>query len=92
MSRWRPSTSKRAAGRLLEESLPADHWLVAAAANTRGAALAGMGRYDEAEELLLASNEILSDAPMPGIAEQSRRRLAALYETWGKEDRANSYR
>ena len=36
-------------------SLPADHWLIAMAKNVQGAALTGLGRYAEAEKLLLAS-------------------------------------
>lgn len=71
---------------LLLESLPPDHWLVAAAKNAEGAALTGLGRYDEAEQFLLESDAILGDAPMPGIAEQSKQRLGVLYKSWGKEN------
>lgn len=73
---------------LLLESLPPDHWLVAAAKNAEGAALTGLGRYDEAEQFLLESDAILGDAPMPGIAERSKQRLVALYKSWGKENKA----
>ena len=72
---------------ILEESLPADHWRVAAAANVEGAALAGLGRYEDAETLLLHSDAILAEAPMPGVAEQSKQRLIALYEMWGKSEK-----
>ena len=73
---------------ILEEILPADHWRVAAAANAEGAALAGLGRYEEAEKSLLWSDGILAEAPVPGVAEQSRQRLVRLYELWGKSDKA----
>ena len=53
-----------------------------------GAALASLGRYEEAEILLLQSDAILSNAPMPGVAELSRQRLASLYEAWGKNEKA----
>ncbi len=76
---------------ILEASLPPEHWRVAAAANAEGAALAGLGLYDEAEELLLQSNEILADAPMPGVAEQSEQRLVTLYTSWGKEEEAQKF-
>jgi hypothetical protein len=56
-----------------------------------GAALAGLGQYDEAEGLLLPSDEILANAPMPGVSEQSKQRLVTLYTAWGKEDEALRY-
>jgi tetratricopeptide (TPR) repeat protein len=77
-----------AARTILEESLPPDHWRIAAAVNVEGAALAGLGRYEGAEQLLLRSDEILAEAPMPGVAEQSRQRLTTLYELWGKDEKA----
>jgi tetratricopeptide (TPR) repeat protein len=76
---------------ILEASFPGDHWRVAAAANAEGAALVGLGKFEEAEQLLLPSNEILAGAPMPGVAEQSRQRLATLYAAWGRRDQAQKY-
>ncbi len=73
---------------ILGAKLPEDHWRIAAAVNAEGAALAGLGAYEEAERLLLESDKHLTDAPMPGIAEQSRQRLAKLYAYWGKPDEA----
>jgi hypothetical protein len=81
----------QSAREMLEISLPPEHWRVAAAANVEGAALTGLGAYDEAEQLLLQSNEILADAPMPGVAEQSEQRLVALYTSWGKEEKARKF-
>jgi hypothetical protein len=39
----------------------------------------------------LQTNDILADAPMPGVAEQSKERLATLYSAWGKDDEAAKY-
>jgi tetratricopeptide (TPR) repeat protein len=76
------------AKQILLAKLEEDHWRVAMAANVEGAALAELGAYEEAEQLLLSSNEVLADVPLPGVAEQSRARLAALYSSWGKEAEA----
>ena len=76
---------------ILETSFGPDHWRVAAAANAEGAALTGLGKFAEAELLLVSSNHILSDAPMPGVSKQSRERLAALYTAWGKREEARKY-
>lgn len=81
----------REARQILEASLPGDHWRVAAAANAEGAALAGLGQFQEAEHLLLSSDRLLTDAPMPGVSRQSRQRLAALYSAWGKKEQAQKY-
>ncbi len=81
----------RKAREIFEAKFSNDHWRVAAAANTEGAALSGLGRYDEAERLLLESDIVLADAPMPGVAQQSRQRLATLYTAWGKGEEARKY-
>ena len=81
----------RIAREILEENYAADHWRVAAAANTEGAALARLGNYTEAEELLLQSDDILADAPMPGVSDQSKQRLTMLYTAWGKPAQAAKY-
>jgi tetratricopeptide (TPR) repeat protein len=77
---------------MLLDSLPADHWRVAAAATVEGAALTRLGDYEAAERLLLASVEPLTQAPIPGLAEQNRERLATLYSAWGKPEQASKYR
>ena len=77
---------------ILKAHFSADHWRIALANNVKGAALAGGGKYAEAEQLLLSSNEILADAPMAGVAQKSRERLERLYLAWGKEDQALRYR
>ncbi len=83
--------AKQARG-ILAENLPEDHWRIAAAATVEGAALTRLGAYAEAESLLLGSIEPLSQAPIPGIAEQNRQRLADMYTAWNRPTEALKYR
>ncbi|MBP6682339.1 MAG: tetratricopeptide repeat protein, partial [Halioglobus sp.] len=82
----------RTAREILQANFAADHWRVAAAANVEGGALTEQGKYEEAERLLLDTDGILANAPMPGVAERSRQRLARLYTAWGKNELAAQYR
>jgi hypothetical protein len=75
----------------MRASLPPDHWRIAAAMNFEGLALAGLGDYEAAEPLLLGSLDALDNAPMPGLGETARTRLAAFYVKWGRPDRAAEY-
>jgi hypothetical protein len=59
--------------------------------NTEGAALGKLGKYRDAERLLLASRDGLGAAPLPGWPEKARARLADLYTDWGKPDEARKY-
>ena len=77
---------------ILEANLPKDHWQVAMAMNVEGAALAGLGQYEKAESLLLSSLPKLHGSPLPGLEKTGRARLAALYNQWGKPDKAGQYR
>jgi tetratricopeptide (TPR) repeat protein len=72
-------------------SLPEDHWQVAMAMNAEGAALAGLGDYEKAEPLLLASLPRLSGSPVPGLVNRGTVRLADLYTAWGRPDQAIKY-
>lgn len=76
---------------ILEPKLPADHWLIAMAKNTQGAALTGLGRFPEAEKLLLASRPALVGSPLADLPERGRARLEALYVAWGKPEDAAKY-
>ena len=78
---------------ILTSSLSENHWRTAAAANAEGAALEGLQQYQKAELLLVDSYEILrTDAgAIPLFVTQAKRRLAELYEAWGKPDEARKY-
>lgn len=75
------------------ETLSEDHWRTMIAASAEGAALSGLGRYDEAEELLLKSHAILTSdqGALPVFITETTRRLASLYQSWGKPDKAARY-
>jgi tetratricopeptide (TPR) repeat protein len=72
-------------------SLPPDHWLVALATNTEGAALAAQGQFAAAEPMLLSSLDGLASAPIPGLPQRARARVAELYTAWGKPGLARKY-
>jgi eukaryotic-like serine/threonine-protein kinase len=68
------------------KSLPAGHWLIAAADGSLGEVLTLDGRYGEAEQLLLAAEARVREvrgAESVAVADQ-RTRLVALYKRWGK--------
>jgi tetratricopeptide (TPR) repeat protein len=52
--------SARSANEIYSAALPPTHWRVAVAMSAQGAALAGLGRYAEAQPLLTRSGAILS--------------------------------
>ena len=74
------------------EGLPAGSWQIALALDVEGGALMRMGRYAEAEPLMLASQHDLPKAPLPYLAEKSRLRLIELYHRWGKDDEVRKLR
>ena len=55
---------------------------------------AGLGRFDEAEPLLLRSFELIQaeKSAGPDYKQAARRRIVAMYEAWGKLDKAAEYR
>ena len=72
---------------------PEDDWSVGAAKSLLGAALAALGRYDEAEAVLLDAHRDLT--AMPGQDRDARTtltRLVALYDAWGRPEKAAAYR
>ena len=77
---------------MLLKSVPPDNWQVAAAMNTEGAALEKLGKYADAERLLLASRGGLEKAPIPDLPAKGRERLLELYTAWGKPAEAQKYR
>ena len=80
------------ARRILALSLPDDHWRVAMAKNTQGAALTGLRRYKEAEPLLVGSLKGLKGSPVPDLPARGRQRLVELYTAWGKPEEAIKYK
>lgn len=74
--------------------LPEDHWLLASVESNLGYCLAAQGRYREAEHLLLKSLATLK-ANFGEAHEKSvltLKRLAQLYDSWGKREKAREYR
>ena len=53
------SALRRGAKAIWVKALPPGHWRTASAEAAEGAALAGLGQFKEAEQLLLASHEVL---------------------------------
>jgi hypothetical protein len=75
---------------MFADALPDGHWRTAVAANTEGAALAGLRRFAEAEGLLVESYTVLSNdaSAIPMFVNQASERLVSLYEAWGKPEKA----
>jgi serine/threonine-protein kinase len=76
------------------KALAPGHWRTASAEAVEGAALAGLGRYDEAEKMLLASYGVLHEDK--GAAHvyvvNSSRWLARLYLAMGQPAKAARFR
>jgi tetratricopeptide (TPR) repeat protein len=73
--------------------LPEDDWSLAAIKSLLGASLTGLGRYSEAEEALLEARLDLAARPASARRDIGATvdRLAALYQAWGKPDKAAAY-
>jgi tetratricopeptide (TPR) repeat protein len=76
----------------LAATLAPGSWQVANAMSVAGAALTRLGRYAQAEPLLRDSQPGLAGAPVPGLAERGRQRLADLYQRTGRPEEARSLR
>jgi len=74
--------------------LSEDDWSVGATKSLLGAALTGLGRYDEAEAVLLEARRDLEAMPAPRKPEMKATiaRLVQLYDAWGKPDKAAAHR
>jgi serine/threonine-protein kinase len=86
--------SLRASLELRRRSLPAAHWLIASSESVLGECLMKAQRYAEAEAHLLRGYQDLVSASGAQHARSldARRRLAALYDAWGKPGEAAKYR
>ena len=75
-------------------TLPDDDWSLGATKSLLGATLISLGRYNEAETVLLdARNDLASHGtPQPAAMRATLTRLVSLYVAWGKRDRAENYR
>jgi hypothetical protein len=62
-----------------------EHWRAAVARNIHGRSLAGLERYEEAEDLILESNAIISEVRPGSIYHRlALERTIELYDSWGK--------
>ncbi len=79
---------------LRRKSLPPGHWHISSSESALGACLTAEGRYAEAESLLLRAEAGLESARGPDHERtvEARQRLVALYEAWGRPDRAARWR
>ncbi len=73
---------------------PEGGWRITNAESILGACLAGLGRYREAEDLLLASYPVVRDqtAASNTYTRDLLARIVALYERWDKPEQAAEYR
>lgn len=78
---------------ILEEVHPSNHQELAHNRSRFGGVLVALGRYDEAESLLMVAYEALLAGlgPEHPRTRDAARRLAELYETQGEPDRAAPY-
>ncbi|HUL76972.1 MAG TPA: serine/threonine-protein kinase [Vicinamibacteria bacterium] len=79
---------------LRRQSLPPGHRLVAASESSLGACLLALRRFPEAEGVLLRGYEglKLSSGEKHESTIKARQRLVALYEAWGKPEKAREWR
>jgi tetratricopeptide (TPR) repeat protein len=73
-------------------TFPEDDWSVGATKSLLGAALVALARYDEAETMLLDAHRDLGAVPHSRDAVANITRLVALYDAWGRPDKAAEYR
>ena len=73
---------------------PDDDWRVGATKSLLGAALLAQAHYEEAEPLLIDAHRVLKDIPGPQgrEAKATVSRLVALYQAWGRPEKAAAYR
>ncbi len=73
---------------------PPTHWRIADTESVLGSCLTDLGRFKEAEKLLLASYPALENDEGDGAkhAAEARQRIVELYTKWGKPERVAAYR
>jgi non-specific serine/threonine protein kinase/serine/threonine-protein kinase len=84
----------REAMALKRKRFAADHWEVATTKNLLGACLTDEGKYAAAEPLLLQSQAVIERqfGPTHDRTRVATARVVALYERWGKPDKAAEWR
>jgi eukaryotic-like serine/threonine-protein kinase len=84
----------RKAVTIRERAYPAGNWRIGEAKGLLGECLTALGRYEEAEALLLDARRLLKEGPgwEGEQAQANRLRLIALYEAWGHPEKATAYR
>ena len=77
-----------------QKSLPEGHWLIADTVSQLGGAVAGGGKFAEAEPLLLDGYAGMADnrRVLPDRKRQAIERIIRLYEAWDKPDQASEWR
>ena len=83
----------------IRETSQPDEWFTANTRGMLGAALAGLGRFEEAEPMLLDGQQGLAERAeaIPDVVRELRQReavarLVRLYEDWGKPEQAEGWR
>ena len=78
----------------MRDSLPTGHWMIGVATMNVGRCLTALSRYAEAESSLLESHALLEKAlgPSHDRTIQANVALAALYDAWGKPDKAAEWK
>jgi len=79
--------------RIYETTLPTGHRLIAAAYIRLGSSLAGVQRYEEAEEIILRNYASIRESSLNSLTERRARQwVTRLYESWNKPEEAARYR
>jgi tetratricopeptide (TPR) repeat protein len=81
-----------AAHEMAAETVSENHWRTAIAMSAEGAALSGLGRFEEAETLLRRGYEILrnDDGALPMFIASAKEQLDRLYARWGRSPSATT--
>jgi tetratricopeptide (TPR) repeat protein len=79
--------------RIRESRFGEAHWLSAYTASFLAECLVRLGRYEEAEQLLIQGHPVMVAGRGPAHArtQEVLERMIALYETWGRPDRAAAW-
>jgi tetratricopeptide (TPR) repeat protein len=85
--------SSRTAAQIFTTALSASNWKTGVAESINGAALAGLGQYEQAEKQLVHGYGILSndDGALPTYRSLARGYLQDLYTRWGRPQDAKRY-